>query len=626
MSWLTILAVAVLTAIFSALLSGIVASLGVEWYHVSSFEGKSGFLVIFIILAGLIGGLLLGGVTAGVVAAGADPGFGKALGISLLIVLIAASVTAGTMRALADVPPTLDGEQLMLLVEVRWPASQMTSPAKDPVYRTLELGILSGSVQRLTRQGPLWMEDARMEDGRWIVPGAVELFTNRGARVIQVQPIIPGSYGLMLPMDATPTTRDLQWSAWLPRMNAGSGSSDDGFSYRYKVAPRSQPSRTETVGAFQVDTIADRFFLEAQGSRPAVMTARAEFVIRYRGQPVSFGAVSDSMTDTEAEPGKVSQGQPSGTETRVQAVATLPGLPTALLVRVAMHGEPATCRLLTDAGSRVITSVVANCDYLLTAMPITTDKVWREAARAFKPIDGRIDRETFMRPGTYLFNDALFDADQRIVRRIDQAAYSNGFNSPSNIPPLGISPDGRSIVRVGEAWEPERMPALQDFDVETNTSHLLRIDRAATRFAGSDAVDIEWLERYFLWQRGDDGHDRLVARSKVKPLPYQGVLYTEDSGDLAYHVQPAGSAICDRLAEFLVSDFRAERAIKAEYGESYSATVEGIPVTVFVNSTDHQVVLFLDSGSDMSLVRRIAEAFNGLLATGKYDELFEQYQ
>jgi hypothetical protein len=626
MSWLSILAVAVLTATFSAVLSGIVASLGVDWYHVSSFEGNSGFLVIFIILAGLVGGLLLGGVTAGLVAGGAAPGFGKALGISLLIVLVAAGATAGILRALADVPPTLDGEELMLLVEVRWPAAQTTSPAKDSEFRTLELDILSGNVQRLSRQGPLWMEDARNEAGRWIVPGAVELFTNRGDRVIQVQPAIPGANGLLLPMSGTPTTRDLQWSAWLPRANAASSSNDEGFSYRYKVTPRSQASRSETIGPFQVDTIADNFFLEAPGSRPAFMTAHAEFLIYYHGQSVSFEAPGDTETRTGALVDQQNQGQPPLAETRVQAVATLPGLPTALLARVAMQGEPATCRLLTDAGSHVTSTVVANCDYLLTALPITTDKVWRETARSSRPISGRIDRETFSRPGTYLFNDALFDADQRIVRRIDQAAFSNGFNPHTNVPPLGISPDGRSIVRVGEVWTSELVPLLQDFDVETNASHLLVIDRAATRFAGSNAVDDEWLDHYYRWQRGDDGHERLVARTNVTPLPYQGVLHTEDNGDLAYHVQPAGSAMSDRLAEFLVSDFGAERAIKAEYGESYSANVEGIPVTVFVNSTDHQVALFLESGSDMNLVRRIAVAFNALLATGKYDELFEQYK
>jgi hypothetical protein len=624
MSWLTILSVAVLTAISSALLGAVVASLGVDWYHVSSFEGKSGFLVVFIILACLVGGLLLGGATAGVVAAGAAPGFGKALGISLLIVLLAAGAAAAILRALADVPPTLGGEKLMLMVEVRWPAAQTTTPAKDAELRTLELDILSGNVQRLSRQGPLWMEDARNEDGRWIVPGAVELFTNRGTRVIQVQPAIPGANGLLLPMDGTPGPRDLDWSAWLPRVDPAGGSVDDGFTYRFKVMPRSHASRSETIDAFQVDTIADSFFLEAPGARPAVMTARAEFVIHYRGQPISFDAPGDAGNRTDAQVGQQSSASPR--QTRVQAVATLPGLPTALLVRVEMQGQPATCRLLTDAESRVLISVVASCDYLLTALPITTDTAWREAATVFRPISGRIDRETFMHPGIYLFNDALFDTDRRIVRRIDQAAFSNGFNSPSNVSPLGMSPDGLSIVRVGEAWTPDRMPALQDFDTETNTSHLLVIDRVATRFAGSDAVDNEWLQHYYEWQRAGHGHDRLVARAKVTPLPYQGVVHTEDSGDLVYRVQPAGTAMCDRLAEFLVSDFAAERAVKAEYGESYSATVQGIRVTVFVNASDHQVALFLDSGGDMSLVRRIAEAFNAQLATGRYDELFEQVQ
>jgi hypothetical protein len=623
MSWLSILAVAVLTAIFGAVLSGIVANLSVDWYRVSSFEGNSGFLVIFWILAGLVGGLLLGGVTASLVARGADPGFAKAIVISLLIVLAIASVAAGCLRALADIPPTLEGEELMLLVEVRWPAAQKTSPANDPELRTLELDILSGKVQRLSRQGPLWMEDARNEQGHWIVPGAVELFTNRGDRVIQVQPAIPGANGLLLPMDGTPAASNLQWSDWLPRINANGAPVDEGFSYRFKVIPRSQPSRSETIGPFQIDTIADSFFLDAPGSRPAVMTAHAEFAIHYRGQPVGFAAAGDIGTQTDAEIGKQNQASPPQTEARVQAVATLPGLPTALLVRVEMSGQAPTCRMLTDGGSRAIVTVVAHCGELMTATPLTTDEAWRTAARIFKPIAGRVDRETFMRPGTYLFGDALFDTDQRIVRPIDRTALSNGFNSPISTPPLSPSPDGRSIVRVGEVWEPERMPALQDFDVENNTSHVLVIDQAATRFAGSDAVDIEWLEHYYQWQRGADGHDRLVARTNIKPLPYKGVLHTEDSGALVYHLQPAGTAMCDRLAEFLVSDFGATQAIKAEYGESYSATVEGIQVTMFANPDQHQVALFIESGSDMSLVRRIAQAFNALLATGKYDDLFE---
>ena len=138
MGWLGTFFIAVLTAALGALLSGIVASLAVDWYRISSFEGGSGYFVVFIALAGLLGGFLIGGITARVVAGGAQPGFGKGLGYALLIVLLLAGAVAGISRWLADVPPTRQGERLMLLVEVRWPAAQQHSPASDPVVRVLE--------------------------------------------------------------------------------------------------------------------------------------------------------------------------------------------------------------------------------------------------------------------------------------------------------------------------------------------------------------------------------------------------------------------------------------------------------------------------------------------------------
>lgn len=623
MKWFGILGVAVLTAIVCALLSGIVASLGVDWYHVSSFEGNSGFLVIFIILAGLIGGLLLGGVTAGVVAAGANASFGKALGYSLLIVLVGAIVTTGALRAMADVPPTINGEELMLLVEVRWPSAQKISPASDPTLRTLELDILSGNVQRLSRQGPLWMEDARNEDGRWIVPGAVELFTNRGTRVITMSPTIPGALGQMLPMNGTPGTRDLQWSEWLPRARGAGGPTDFGLSYRFKVVPHSQPSRTETIGPFQIDTIANRFFLEAPGIAPPMMTANAEFAIHYGGQLLAFDVGSDTVAHRDTDSGDLNPAASSQAVTRVQAVATLPGSPVALLVRVGAPDQASTCRLITEAGSTMTVDVVAHCDYQLTALPLTANEEWRNAAKTIRRIDGRIDRVTFMHPGSYLFADAIFDTEKRVARPVDVTALSTGFSTSDITPPLGVSPDGRSIVRVGDAWDPSGTPALQDFDADSGTSRLLVIDQVATRFAGSDSMDLEWFNHYYQWQRAADGHDRLVARTDVRPLPYRGVLHTESSGNLTYYVQPAGTAMCTQLVEFLRSEFAAQGITKNEYSESYQATIEGVEVNVFVNTTEQQVALFLGSESDSPLVRRIAAAFDAVLATGKYDKLFE---
>ncbi|MDQ6610804.1 MAG: hypothetical protein M3Y64_00105, partial [Gemmatimonadota bacterium] len=114
MTWLGSIAIAVLTAVFSAVVSGFIATRAVVWYRVSSFEGGSGYFVIFIALAAFAGGLVLGLTIARFVAGGASPSFAKGLGFSLLSVSLLSSVVAATSRALADIPPVLNGEQLML--------------------------------------------------------------------------------------------------------------------------------------------------------------------------------------------------------------------------------------------------------------------------------------------------------------------------------------------------------------------------------------------------------------------------------------------------------------------------------------------------------------------------------
>ena len=38
----------------------------------------------------------------------------------------------------------------------------------------------------MSGDGPLWIDDLRREDGRWIVPGVVEIFTSRGKKIVDV--------------------------------------------------------------------------------------------------------------------------------------------------------------------------------------------------------------------------------------------------------------------------------------------------------------------------------------------------------------------------------------------------------------------------------------------------------
>ncbi len=202
--------------------------------------------------------------------------------------------------------------------------------------------------------------------------------------------------------------------------------------------------------------------------------------------------------------------------TRVASVATLPGLPSALLVRVAPTGYPATCRLLVDDGKQVRTTRVARCDDQLSAEPVTNDQAWREVAKSIRTVPGRIDRVTFMHPGSYLFGDAIFDSGQRSVRPISGSPYAKGFNA--GVAPLGISPDGRSIVRVGFSEVQDGAPALLVLATDGTEPYLVEIDQSATRYPGDEGLDIAWLAHYYAWQRGADGRDRLVAKPGVKPL------------------------------------------------------------------------------------------------------------
>ena len=120
---------------------------------------------------------------------------------------------------MADVGPTIGGKDVMVLVEFRWPRGQ--EPPATTEQWWLELASVSGGVQRNSEQGPVWREDARLEDGYWIVPGAVNLYTSRGDRTITLRPdgLMPNGYLAEIP--AWPGQKSLEWSEWYPQQLEG---------------------------------------------------------------------------------------------------------------------------------------------------------------------------------------------------------------------------------------------------------------------------------------------------------------------------------------------------------------------------------------------------------------------
>ena len=139
MSWIASFLVALLTAAVGLVLAGFIASHAVSWYRISSFEGGAGYFVVGMALLGFVIALAIGLVASRIVAASAHPGAWRAIAWSQLVVIGTAAIIAGIARFSADVAPKLNGEELLLMVELRWPATQTTSPATDTTPRRLKL-------------------------------------------------------------------------------------------------------------------------------------------------------------------------------------------------------------------------------------------------------------------------------------------------------------------------------------------------------------------------------------------------------------------------------------------------------------------------------------------------------
>ncbi|MCB9824503.1 MAG: hypothetical protein H6826_04025 [Planctomycetes bacterium] len=236
MGWVLVLLVALLTGGVGLLLGGVVMAACVRWFRVSSFEGKSGYAIVAMALLGLIVGFLVGLITALTLPADASLPFLRALGIAVGLVAGAAGLAALVARLMADVPPRLDGRELLLDVEVRLPAGQTQLPDIPADQAYVELGALKGRVRRRAVRGPLRLDEARLEDGRLVVPGSADVFTSRGKRVLMVQLGEEPMMGFLVPLPARPRREHLSWSGWLPQPKPPAAPwPDDKASFRFRV-------------------------------------------------------------------------------------------------------------------------------------------------------------------------------------------------------------------------------------------------------------------------------------------------------------------------------------------------------------------------------------------------------
>ncbi|HSE45092.1 MAG TPA: hypothetical protein VLA89_07155 [Gemmatimonadales bacterium] len=611
MSWPASIFSALLTGLLALFVGGFIAAMAVDWYHISGREGESGYFVAAIALLSFGAGLVIGLITARMVAAGAQPGFLKALGISLGLVIGIGALSLGLTRALADVPPEIDGEPLLLAVEVRWPAGQEapTVEGKDEASIGLHSIPYFSHTVRASEYGPLWMEDAHQVDRRWVVPGAVNVFTSRGTRMLTVNTGGKNTPGFEVRLPAFPRKKNLEWSGWEPDFLPGVKVPPDLVSFRYRVQKVSSPIRTESLGPFEVMTIASWFHQEQLEGR-TVNAANASFALRYRGQPLVIEGKTSATGDS------------SERFDLIDDVALLAGPRPAFLIHVDIPTGAGYCYLVAEEEGRVRIDFVSAASRGTRGPVLTSDPALFRAAAKWQTVNGRIDRISYSHPGLYRIGFAVVDTRALVVRHF--SADSTVYDIPA-VPPLGLSPDERSFVTytyLNDSQPPH--PMLLVTDAVANRTYTLPIDPARMRYAKFEALDPAWLDHHFEWMRGADGVDRLVERRHFVPLPYKGELSVESDGYRTYRLEKGSEALREALVDLLVRDFKAERQPAESGAYQVPVTVEGTRVNVAFSSEFGYVMLSTDRGTpaDTTLIARLGERVDAALATGKYDSLF----
>ncbi len=473
MGWLLSIFSGVITGLITMVAAFVTADMAVRWHNVSSFEGEAGFAVIGLAAVGLFGSFVIGIVASRIVAARpklANGAIGirergiRALGIAVATSLGVVAVVGITTRQLADVPPTLDGQELLLAEEIRWPPGQTPAALNASDEWSLRLGSSARRTMRASVTGPLWREDARLEDERWIVPGAVELFTSRGERILDVLPDNTIKNGFIVPLPVRPGAEFLKWSDWLPHARDGEPALPDGFRYRFRVVPRNTPVRTETVGPFEIATVASGFNQVTSGGPAKMWAARATFRITHREQPVT-----------------------AESHTEFSAVALLGVVTPALLVQAGADDVPGACYFVSANQDAVQVAPIGTCEGSLQAQPLTSDNAaaFTRARDRDAPV-GRIDRVSFATPCLHLLDGRVIDTRTLSSRTFSTDGQSNLI---TRISPLGISPDEASFIRLESADTSSEGHVLAVTVLGAAERYRLRLDKARMRYATMDQID-----------------------------------------------------------------------------------------------------------------------------------------
>lgn len=153
----------------------------------------------------------------------------------------------------------------------------------------------------------------------------------------------------------------------------------------------------------------------------------------------------------------------------------------------------------------------------------------------------------------------------------------------------------------------------------------IALQRTRMRFPTLGEVDAAWVLHHFRWARGEQG-ERLVERRDYTALAHRGVY--RDNG-AQYRIEALNGGLRQQLVDFLVQRFDGRPV--AGGADAYGAAVQVGTQTVTVGDDGFYIAPAgkpyhpgqpEDPAVQRGVIRRLGEAFDTELASGRLDPLF----
>src|SRR5215467_4932248 len=114
MSWGSSVFASLLCAVAGAFGAFFMAFAAVDWLRIPAREGESGYFVVFMALLGIVAGALIGLIVTRFAGGPGFAGFGKGLGVALLVLFAGIGIAGGYAWLSSDPWPTIAGRDVQV--------------------------------------------------------------------------------------------------------------------------------------------------------------------------------------------------------------------------------------------------------------------------------------------------------------------------------------------------------------------------------------------------------------------------------------------------------------------------------------------------------------------------------